>query len=138
RSIEEISGGEMQRARIARALAQEPQTLVLDEPTASLDLHHEMETFELLLSLAEGSDITVIVVTHNLNLAARYASHMLLLNEGKIVGEGSPTQVLSQKTVEKTFQWPVAVVLRDEAGPNKNSPQVVPLSVSDIEQRKKS
>ncbi len=128
RPINTLSGGERQRARIARALAQEPSTLVLDEPTASLDLHYEMETFELMRELASGSDLTVVVATHNLNLAARYSSDLLLLADGRIQAMGAPAEVLTGETLTQVYRWPVAVIPHPGPGPDEGAPQVLPLS----------
>jgi iron complex transport system ATP-binding protein len=109
RRIETLSGGEWQRVRIARALAQEPRLLVLDEPTASLDLGHEMELFELVRRLvAEG--LAALVVTHDLNLAARYADRMLLLDGGRIAASGPPGVVMQAELLSRVFRWPVAVM----------------------------
>src|SRR5256885_4009645 len=74
-----LSGGEYQRVRVARALAQEPRLLVLDEPTASLDVRHEMELFELVRALADQDGLAVVLITHHVNLAARFAARVLLL-----------------------------------------------------------
>lgn len=128
RSITTLSGGERQRARIARALAQEPTTLVLDEPTAALDLHFEMETFELMRDLARDSGFTVVVATHNLNLAARFSSHLVLLGRGRIEAVGAPADVFVDDTLERVFQWPVVVTPHPGPGPDEGAPQVLPLS----------
>jgi iron complex transport system ATP-binding protein len=122
RSINKVSGGERQRARIARALAQEAQTLVLDEPTASLDIAHEMAVFELLRSLAHDELRTVVVATHNINLAARYADFIFLMNEGTAARSGAPAQVLQKDVLEQVYQWPVQIYELNGA------PQVAPLS----------
>lgn len=127
RSLSTLSGGERQRVRIARALAQKPASLVLDEPTVSLDIQHEMEIFELLKGLAEEG-VTVIVVTHNLNLAARYARRLLLLNGGEWVAEGPPPSVLRREVVERVYCWPVTVAGHPGPGPDAGAPQVVPLA----------
>jgi iron complex transport system ATP-binding protein len=121
RRTDELSGGEWQRVRIARALAQEPRLLVLDEPTASLDVRHEMEVFELVRGLA-GQGIATILVTHHLNLAARYADRLLLLHEGRLVAEGLPSAVLTGDTVARVFDWPVAITTWCDG-----APQIVPL-----------
>ena len=121
RSIAEVSGGERQRARIARALAQEPATLVLDEPTASLDIAHEMAVFELLSALAHEHR-TVVVATHNLNLAARYADIMLLMREGIAAAAGTPAHVMRPEVLQPVYAWPVRLFDFDGA------PQVAPLS----------
>lgn len=121
RSVDALSGGEWQRVRIARALAQEPRLLVLDEPTASLDVRHEMELFELVRGLVDGG-LAGLVITHHLNLAARFADRMLLLSEGRVVAEGSPAGVLRQEVLRRVFEWPVAVTTWCDG-----SPQVVPL-----------
>ena len=119
RSVLELSGGERQRARVARALAQEPRTLLLDEPTASLDIAHEMSLFELLAQL-QHEGVTVLVVTHNLNIAARYADRLVLLDRGRIAAAGTPARVLVRETIEAVYRWPVAIRTEDGA------PQVVP------------
>ena len=121
RRIDTLSGGEWQRVRIARALAQEPEALALDEPTASLDVRHEMEIFELIRQLASGG-LGALVVTHHLNLAARYADRVLLLHLGQVVAEGPPAAVLRQDHLSRVFCWPVAVTTWCDG-----SPQVVPL-----------
>lgn len=109
RRVDTLSGGERQRVRIARALAQEPRVLVLDEPTIHLDVRHEMEIFELVRSLVAEGGLTVVTVTHNLNLAARYAGHVALLGGGTLVAEGPPDEVLRPRLLEDVFAWPVAV-----------------------------
>lgn len=125
RPVDSLSGGEWKRVRVARALAQEPQALVLDEPTASLDIRHEMELFELVRELVD-SGLAGLVITHHLNLAARFAHRIVLLSRGRLVAEGPPAQVLKRETLTRTFEWPLAVTSwRD------GSPQVVPLRPSD-------
>ncbi len=104
-----LSGGEYQRVRLARALAQEPRVLVLDEPTVSLDVRHEMELFELARALVDAHHLAVVVITHQVNLAVRFADQMLLLSEGRAVGRGAPAEVLTRETVERVFAWPVAI-----------------------------
>lgn len=121
RPVDSLSGGEWKRVRIARALAQEPRALVLDEPTASLDVRHEMELLELVRQLVDGG-LAGLVITHHLNLAARFAHRIVLLDRGAVVAAGTPTEVLSRETLSRVFEWPVAVTTwRD------GSPQVVPL-----------
>ncbi|CAN5619348.1 heme ABC transporter ATP-binding protein [soil metagenome] len=119
RSVLELSGGERQRARLARALAQQARTLVFDEPTASLDIAHEMSLFELLAELRAGG-ATIVVVTHNINIAARYADRLMLLREGAVAAAGLPHSVLDRQTVEAVYGWPVTITTHDGA------PQVVP------------
>lgn len=128
RSVDQLSGGERQRTRIARALAQKPATLVLDEPTVQLDIAHEMAIFDLLADLCRTDGTTVVIVTHNLNLAARYASAMLLLDRGGIVAEGPPLDVLTRDVIEHVYGWPVRVVPHPGPGPDEGAPQIVPLT----------
>jgi len=116
-----LSGGEYQRVRLARALAQEPSLLVLDEPTASLDVRHEMELFELVRALVDRSGLAVMMITHHVNLAARFADHVLLLAEGRTAAQGTPGAVLTRETVERVFDWPVAIE------PFDGRPQMIPL-----------
>ena len=121
RPIDSLSGGEWKRVRVARALAQEPRALVLDEPTASLDIRHEMELFELVRQLVDGG-LAGLVITHHLNLAARFADRIVLLDRGVVVAEGTPGEVMRRDTLTRVFEWPVAVTTLSEG-----SPQVVPL-----------
>jgi iron complex transport system ATP-binding protein len=127
RDIGTLSGGERQRARVARALAQQAPTLALDEPTAALDVAHEMAIFELLRDLGHAGK-TVLLITHNLNLAARYADRLVLLDGGRLAAEGAPAQVLTRETVERVYGWPVEIVPHPGPGPDAGAPQVVPLS----------
>jgi iron complex transport system ATP-binding protein len=121
RRTDSLSGGEWQRVRVARALAQEPEALLLDEPTAALDIRHEMEVFELVRQLV-GEGMAALVITHHLNLAARYATRMILLSNGKVAAEGTPAEVLHRGILELVFEWPVAVTSWLDA-----APQLVPL-----------
>lgn len=108
RDVTTLSGGELQRVRIARAFAQEPSALVLDEPTASLDVRHEMSIFQLLRASAD-TGMTVLLITHHLNLAARFADHLLLLNEGRVEAEGTVDEVFREEILATVYRWPLAV-----------------------------
>jgi iron complex transport system ATP-binding protein len=121
RTIDTLSGGEWQRVRLARALASEPRVLVLDEPTTSLDIRHEMELFELVRHLVDGG-LAGLMITHHINLAARYADRILLLREGRVAGQGRPAEVFREDTLRAVFDWPLAVTTWSDG-----SPQVVPL-----------
>ena len=122
RRTDELSGGEWQRVRLARALAQGAQTLVLDEPTAFLDVAHEMAMFELLDALARAGH-AILLVSHELNLVARFAGHMALLHHGRLVSEGTPDRVMRGDDLERVYEWPL-VVSRD---PAVGAPMLVPL-----------
>ncbi len=127
RGMSELSGGERQRVRLARALAQHPDAFALDEPTAALDVRHEMAIFELLRNLARQG-ATVLLVTHNLNLAARYADHLVLMDQGRIAAAGAPAAVLTRAIVQRVYGWPVEIVPHRGPGPDTGAPQVVPLA----------
>jgi iron complex transport system ATP-binding protein len=122
RDTDALSGGEWQRVRIARALAQKTPALVLDEPTTFLDVAHEMAIFELLSSLAR-SGLAVLLVSHQLNLVARFADTIVLLDEGKVATSGSPADVMNAERLESIYRWPV-VITRD---PAIGAPALVPL-----------
>ena len=109
RWVATLSGGEWQRVRIARALAQEPTGLVLDEPTASLDLRHEMELFELVAGLAGRDGLAALVVSHHINVAARFADRLVLLAAGRVVADDAPARVLEPDRLAAVFGWPVSV-----------------------------
>jgi iron complex transport system ATP-binding protein len=132
RDINTLSGGERQRVRIARALAQNPSALVLDEPTAALDVAYEMGTFELLRSLSRRG-ITVLLVTHNINLAARYADQIVVLEHGTTAAAGAPANVLAPALVERVWRWPVIATPHPGAGRDHGAVQVHPLApVTDL------
>ena len=122
RDTDALSGGEWQRVRIARALAQKTPALVLDEPTTFLDVAHEMAIFELLSSLAR-SGLAVLLVSHQLNLVARFADTIVLLDEGKVATSGAPAEVMNAELLESVYRWPV-VITRD---PAIGAPALVPL-----------
>ncbi len=113
RRTDELSGGEWQRVRIARALSQETEALVLDEPTTFLDLAHEMSLFELIHSLA-AEGMAVLIVSHQLNLVARFATEIVLLHHGKVIVSGSPEDVMQASLLERVYEWPL-VITRDPA-----------------------
>jgi iron complex transport system ATP-binding protein len=121
RLVESLSGGEWQRVRVARALAQEPRALVLDEPSASLDVRHEMEVLEIVRQLVREG-LACLLITHHLNIGARYADRMVLLDQGRVVAAGAPGEVMTREVLTRVFQWPLAVIpWRD------GTPQLVPL-----------
>jgi iron complex transport system ATP-binding protein len=122
RDTDALSGGEWQRVRIARALAQKAPALVLDEPTTFLDVAHEMAIFELLSSLAR-SGLAVLLVSHQLNLVARFADTIVLLNEGRIATSGAPRDVMKADRLESIYGWPL-VITHD---PAVGAPALVPL-----------
>lgn len=124
RSVDTLSGGEWQRVRIARALAQEPKVLVLDEPGTALDVRHEMEVMELVRHLV-GEGMACLLITHHLNLAARYADRMILLDHGRVVAAGPPADVLTGPIATTVFRWPLAVTEW------QGIPQLVPLRPGD-------
>ncbi|HEY5086348.1 MAG TPA: ABC transporter ATP-binding protein [Gemmatimonadaceae bacterium] len=122
RITDELSGGEWQRVRVARALAQGGEALVLDEPTSFLDVGHEMQIFQLAVALAE-SGAAILLVSHQLNLVARFATSMVLLHRGAVVATGAPDVVMRGELLERVYDWPL-VVTRD---PAVNAPMLVPL-----------
>jgi iron complex transport system ATP-binding protein len=125
RDVTTLSGGELQRARIARALAQEPQALVLDEPTASLDIRHEMAILELLRASADRG-LTVLLITHGLDAAAQFADRILLLSHGRVAARGTPAEVLREDILQEVYGWPVSVRPDPETGAPRVTPRRVP------------
>jgi len=108
RDVGTLSGGEFQRVRVARGLAQRPRALVLDEPTASLDIRHEMEILHLLRRSADAG-MTVVLITHHLELAARFADRFLLLDEGRVAAEGTLEEVFREDVLERVYAWRIGV-----------------------------
>lgn len=109
RQLHELSSGQRQKVFIARALAQEPEVFLLDEPTATLDVRYQLEVLELMRELAKGHGRIVIVVLHDLNLAGRYTDRLLLLHQGRIFAAGSPKAVLTPENIKMVYGIEVAV-----------------------------
>jgi iron complex transport system ATP-binding protein len=109
RFIDELSGGERQAVIIAKALAQKPQILFLDEPTTHLDIGHQVHILELLRKLNRDSGLTILAILHDLNLASEYCDKLILLNEGRIASKGTPQDVLNYKTIEEVYKTLVIV-----------------------------
>lgn len=103
RKLGQLSGGEQQRVLIARAICQEPQIILLDEPTAALDLAHQVRVMDLMEQLQKEKGVTVIMVSHDINLACMYAQSLLLIKNGQIVSIGPPDQVLNYETLEHAY-----------------------------------
>ncbi|MEP7066334.1 MAG: ABC transporter ATP-binding protein [Gemmatimonadota bacterium] len=122
RSTDELSGGEWQRVRIARALAQGGEALVLDEPTTFLDIAHEMSMFELFARLAKDG-MAVLLVSHQLNLVARFADTIVLLHRGRVAAAGTPADVMRASVLEEVYEWPL-LITRD---PAVGAPALLPL-----------
>jgi iron complex transport system ATP-binding protein len=112
RRMDRLSGGERQRVAIARGLCQEPRIMLLDEPTASLDLNHQTRIMDLLERLRRERGLTVVMVSHDLNLAAMYGDRLLLLKEGRVLKTGRPVEVLDFQTLEQAYG---CVLLADQS-----------------------
>jgi iron complex transport system ATP-binding protein len=123
RAVSSLSGGERQRVWLAMALAQQPQVLLLDEPTTFLDLSHQLEVLDLVRYLNQEHGLTVIMVLHDLNQAARYASRVVVLNDGSVFGQGAPADILTLETLERVF----GVSGRILSGPDGVEMVIVPL-----------
>lgn len=122
RSLDELSGGQRQRVWIALALAQDAETMLLDEPTTFLDLAHQLEILDLVHDLNRDRGKTVVLVLHDLNLAARYADHLIALKAGEIVAQGTPQEVVTAAVVELVFGLACEVI----PDPLTGTPLVLP------------
>jgi iron complex transport system ATP-binding protein len=123
RPVAELSGGQRQRVWIAMVLAQETDVVLLDEPTTYLDVAHQVELLDLLRDLNHDRGTTVVMVLHELNLAARYADHLVVMSAGRVVGQGEPSRVLTEDAVLGAFGLEARVV----PDPVSGTPLVVPV-----------
>ncbi|PKV84953.1 ABC transporter ATP-binding protein [Streptomyces sp. TLI_146] len=122
RYVDELSGGQRQRVWIAMALAQQTPLLLLDEPTTFLDIQHQIEVLDLCAELHESQGRTLVAVLHDLNQAARYASHLIAMRDGEIVAEGPPSRIVTAELVREVFGVRCQVIDDPETG----TPLVVP------------
>lgn len=116
RLVTTLSGGERQRAMIARALAQMPRVLLLDEPTAFLDLQHQIDICSVLRRLREERGLTVVIVSHDLNLASQYCDHIAMLKDGRVAAMGTPSEVMSVEKIGEVYGCSVLVDAHPESG----------------------
>jgi iron complex transport system ATP-binding protein len=116
RSIHEISGGEKQRVLMARALAQEPRVVLLDEPTSFLDLKHKRDVFRLIASLSAERSLGVVLASHDMDLIAQYCHRIVMLKEGVMLQVGSPEEVLTADNIEALYECPVVVDINPATG----------------------
>ncbi|WP_010121130.1 ABC transporter ATP-binding protein [Corynebacterium nuruki] len=123
RAVDELSGGQRQRVWIAMALAQQTDLLLLDEPTTYLDVAHQVEVLDLLTDLNEASGITVVMVLHDLNLAARYCDEIVMIADGKVEAVGEPAEVFTEERVEKVFGLRSRII----TDPVSGTPLVLPI-----------
>ena len=123
RAVDELSGGQRQRVWIAMALAQQTDVLLLDEPTTFLDVAHQVEVLDLLTDLNRSRGTTIVMVLHDLNLAARYTDHLVALREGRLVAQGAPRDVVTPELVAEVFGMTAQVV----PDPVSGTPLVVPV-----------
>jgi iron complex transport system ATP-binding protein len=110
RLIGQLSGGEQQRVVIARALAQEPKILLLDEPTAHLDINYQVETLSLIIRLVKERQLAALAILHDLNLAAQYCDELVLLHQGRVIAQGLAGQVLTPQMLKQVYGTEVTVM----------------------------
>ncbi|MEU9335546.1 ABC transporter ATP-binding protein [Streptomyces sp. NPDC048290] len=123
RAVDELSGGQRQRVWIAMALAQQTDLLLLDEPTTFLDISHQIEVLDLLTDLNHSRGTTIVMVLHDLNLAARYADHLIALAAGRLHATGTPAEVMTEDTVRALYGMDSRVV----EDPLSGKPLVLPV-----------
>jgi len=121
KDFSELSGGQKQRVLIARALAQEPQVLLLDEPTSNLDVKHQLEALDTVRSIVKKTEISAVMAIHDLNLAARYSDRLVMLKKGVVHAVGDPSTLLTRENIRAIFGVE-AVVMRE-----LDRPYVVPI-----------
>lgn len=128
-----LSGGEKQRVIIARALAQEPEILLLDEPTSALDVHHQIEVMEIIDGLNRQSGLTVVAVLHDLNLASRYCSRLIMMAGGRVVADGTPREVIVEENLGMLYDMDLLI----RENPIFETPEVVPIRVTAPDQARR-
>ncbi|MCF7635291.1 MAG: iron ABC transporter ATP-binding protein [Dehalococcoides mccartyi] len=122
RLFNELSGGEKQKVLIARAICQEPQILVLDEPTSNLDLKHQLEVLSLISNLVKEQGLSAVMAVHDLNLASRYSSKIAMLKKGQIYAAGEPDEVLNTDSIREVYG------VETEIGYSRGRPFIIPIA----------
>lgn len=130
RMFNELSGGEKQRVIIARAIAQEPDIILLDEPTSALDVHHQIEVMELIDQLNKNDHMTVVAVLHDINLASRYCGRLIMIQGGRVVADGPPADVVIEQNLKQLYN--MKMLVRENAVFEK--PEIVPIRVLEGEE----
>lgn len=116
RPVSELSGGERQRVALAKTMVQEPRVLLLDEPTTFLDIGYQIQMMDYIRKWQKDCGLTVIAVLHDLNLAAQYCEHLLVLHQGKIAGSGTPAEVLTANLIQEVYGTEPIVLSHPESG----------------------
>ncbi|OAB46114.1 ABC transporter ATP-binding protein [Paenibacillus glacialis] len=116
RPLDELSGGQRQRVALGKVMAQEPRILLLDEPTTFLDIYYQLQFMELVANWRKETGITVIAVLHDLNLAAQFCDKLLVLQEGEVVGLGTPDEILTEDNIRRVYKVDPAVVQHPKSG----------------------
>ena len=123
RNIETLSGGELQKALLARALAQEAKILLLDEPTSALDLNNAVEFMKILKNISIQKEISVIIIIHDLNLASLFCDSLIILKDGKFVEKGSPKEVINEENIKSVYNLECKVCYNEN-----NKPYIIPIT----------
>ena len=121
--VDELSGGQRQRVWIALALAQDTDLLLLDEPTTFLDISYQVEILDLLTELNRKRGLTILMVLHDINLAARYADHIFAMSNGKLIAEGRPVDIITPELMDKVYGLNCMVI----TDPVSNTPFIIPI-----------
>lgn len=124
RNFNELSGGEKQKILLARALAQEPKILLLDEPTSNLDVKHQLEIMDVIRNLSREKSLAVVIVLHDLNLASRYCDRLVLLNSGQVFATGTPEEILINSNIKTVYNVDAEISYSKKTG----SITVLPIS----------
>ncbi len=123
KKIDQISGGERQRVIIARAITQNTEILILDEPISNIDIHHQIQLLDVLKTLNREKNITIITILHDLNLAAQYSDEIILLSKGEIMAKGNPQEVLTKEIINEVYNIKVDMVIN----PSTGKPYIIPV-----------
>lgn len=122
KAVDELSGGQRQRVWIAMALAQDTEILLLDEPTTYLDITYQVEILDLLTDLNRRKGTTIVMVLHDINLSARYADYIFALRSGKLIAEGSPSEIIDEELIKEVFDLDCSVI----SDPVSGTPFIIP------------